>query len=85
MAKPDAIVGHARVGLGQFLTYTPLPFIEDLRFGADPLALRKSLLRRGDPEPDPSASVDGLSRLSTIRTLSSAFRRSGVCRGAGTC
>jgi hypothetical protein len=57
------------LGLGQFLTYTPLPFIEDLRFGADPLALRKSLLRRGDPEPDPSASIDGLTRLSTISLL----------------
>lgn len=57
------------LGLGQFLTYTPLPFIEDLRFGADPLALRKALLRRGDPQPDPSDSIDGLTRLETVSLL----------------
>lgn len=53
------------LGLGQFLTYTPLPFIEDLRFGADPPALRRVLRAQGDPEPDPSAGVEGLTRLVT--------------------
>jgi hypothetical protein len=36
------------VALGQFNTYTPLPFIEDLRFGSDPAALRRVLARPGD-------------------------------------
>lgn len=53
------------LGTNQFVSHTPLPFIEDLRFGADPLALRKALTRRGEPAPDPSASVDGLARLAT--------------------
>lgn len=56
-------------GLGQFLTYTPLPFIEDLRFGAEPAALRRSLRLRGEPEPDPSASMEGLTRLEVLSFL----------------
>lgn len=53
------------LGLGQFLTYTPLPFIEDLRFGADPPALRRVLRAKDDPEPDPNAGIEGLTRLVT--------------------
>ncbi|MDC0666605.1 hypothetical protein [Nannocystis radixulma] len=57
------------LGLNQFLTYTPLPFIEDLRFGAAPAALRKALARKGDPVPEPDVGVDGLTRLDTVSLL----------------
>lgn len=57
------------LGLNQFLTYTPLPFIEDLRFGAAPAALRKALARKGDPAPEPDVGVDGLTRLATVSLL----------------
>ena len=50
------------VALGQFNTYTPLPFIEDLRFGSDPAALRRVLTRRGEPASD---TLDGLTRVTT--------------------
>ncbi|MBL9106077.1 MAG: hypothetical protein JNL82_34465 [Myxococcales bacterium] len=50
------------VSLGLFVTHTPLPFIEDLRFGADPYALRRALVRRGET---PGDSVDGLDRITT--------------------
>lgn len=50
------------VALGQFNTYTPLPFIEDLRFGSDPAALRRVLARRGD---EPLTTLDGLTRVTT--------------------
>jgi len=51
------------VALGQFNTFTPLPFIEDLRFGSDPAALRRVLARRGDDEP--ALTLDGLTRVTT--------------------
>ncbi|MBK9753488.1 MAG: hypothetical protein IPO88_08280 [Nannocystis sp.] len=51
------------VALGQFNTFTPLPFIEDLRFGSDPAALRRVLARRGDDEP--ALTLDGLTRITT--------------------
>ena len=50
------------VALGQFNTYTPLPFIEDLRFGSDPAALRRVLARPGD---EPLTTLDGLTRVTT--------------------
>ena len=50
------------VALGQFNTFTPLPFIEDLRFGADPAALRRILARRDETPPD---TLDGLTRVTT--------------------
>jgi hypothetical protein len=50
------------VALGQFNNYRPLPFIEDLRFGTDPGALRRALARRGET---PEESIDGLTRVTT--------------------
>lgn len=57
------------LGLGQFLTYTPIPFIEDLRFGADPAVLRRQFARRGEPPQEPDPSLEGLSRLVTLSFL----------------
>jgi hypothetical protein len=53
------------VALGLFVTYTPLPFIEDLRFGADPPAVRRALARADDIAP----GVDGLTRITTLSYL----------------
>ncbi len=50
------------VALGQFNTFTPLPFIEDLRFGSDPAALRRVLARRDETPPE---TLDGLTRITT--------------------
>lgn len=50
------------VALGQFNTYTPLPFIEDLRFGSDPAALRRVLARQDET---PGDTLDGLTRVTT--------------------
>lgn len=66
---PRCLLPWQLLGLNQFLTYTPLPFIEDLRFGAAPVALRKALARRNDPAPEPDVGVDGLTRLVTVSLL----------------
>ncbi len=54
------------VSLGLFVTYTPLPFIEDLRFGADPTAVRRALVPRDET---PGETVDGLLRFTTTSFL----------------
>jgi hypothetical protein len=54
------------VSLGLFVTHTPLPFIEDLRFGADPAALRRALARKDET---PGDTVDGLLRVTTASFL----------------
>lgn len=54
------------VSLGLFVTYTPLPFIEDLRFGADPSAVRRALARKDET---PGDTVDGLVRITTASYL----------------
>ena len=59
---PRCLMPWQLVALGQFNTFTPLPFIEDLRFGSDPAALRRVLARRGEP---PGDQLDGLTRLLT--------------------
>jgi hypothetical protein len=50
------------VALGQFNTYTPLPFIEDLRFGSDPAHLHRALARADEAPPE---RLDGLVRIAT--------------------
>jgi len=59
---PRCLMPWQLVALGQFNTYTPLPFIEDLRFGSDPAALRKVLTRKGET---PAETLDGLTRVTT--------------------
>ncbi len=61
---PRCLMPWQLVALGQFNTFTPLPFIEDLRFGSDPAALRKVLAPRGEAPAD-GAGIDGLTRLVT--------------------
>ncbi|HEY0133496.1 MAG TPA: hypothetical protein VGB85_05435, partial [Nannocystis sp.] len=63
---PRCLMPWQLVALGQFNTYTPLPFIEDLRFGSDPTALRKVLAARDETttEPPPE-TLDGLTRVTT--------------------
>lgn len=62
---PRCLLSWQLLGLNQFITHTPLPFIEDLRFGAEPVALRRALTPKGEPPPEPTATIDGLTRLAT--------------------
>ena len=70
---PRCLMPWQLVALGQFNTYTPLPFIEDLRFGSDPAALRKVLARRDET---PAETLDGLTRVTTESFI--VDRRGGV-------